>query len=111
MFKNLAIAVLLAIILTYSMGNIANEWFDIHLVIDDHLFNPIDSLILATLVCIILTVVGFCLALGVFGVILFVVAMVFAGVLIAGIGVFWPVILLGAVVYLLLRSNGSANYS
>jgi len=110
MFKNLAIAALLAIILTYSMGNIAHEWFDLHLVIDDHMLNPFGSFVVATLVCIVLTVVGFCLALSVFGVLVFVAAVVFVGILVAGIGAFWPILLIGAVIYYLLKEKQRPQY-
>ena len=110
MFKNLAIAVLLAIILSYSMGSIAHEWFDLHLVVDDHIMDPLGSFVVAAVVGIVLAIVGFCIALSLFGVLAFVVAVVFFGILIAGIGAFWPVLLVGAILYYLLKDKQSPQY-
>jgi len=44
MFKNIILAVLIAIVLTYSLGHLATQWLDLHLSISEHDFEPITSM-------------------------------------------------------------------
>ena len=105
MLKNLLIAILVAILLTYSMGYIANDLFDIQVHLDDHLMTPLASMAVLSGVAILLVIVGFIVALSVFGVLFFVFAAIFAGILIVGIGAFWPMLIVLAVVLWLVKDK------
>ena len=108
--KNFVIAVLIAILITYTCGHIVDEWFDISIRMDDELLSPFAAMAGLTLAGIILVVIGFVIAFSLFGVLFFVAAAVFFGLLIAGLSVFWPMILLLVVVLWLAKDKKPAHY-
>jgi hypothetical protein len=89
--KNLLIAILIAVLLTYSGGQIASEWFDVSIRMDDHLLTPMESFAGFTIAGVVMVIVGFIIALSVFGVVIFAVFAVFAGIIIAGLSAIWLV--------------------
>lgn len=110
MLKNLVIAILVAILLTYSMGYIATELFDIRVQLDDHFMTPFSSMAVAAGVAILLVVVGFVIAVSVFSVLFFVFAAIISGVILVGISAFWPMLILLAVVLWLVKDKPSQHY-
>lgn len=110
MFKNIILAVLIAIVLTYSLGHIATQWLDLHLSFADHNFEPIASIIALTGIVAILVVVGFIIAFSLFAAIAFVLVALGIGLFVAGLSVFWPVILFTLVIFLLVRDKESPVY-
>ena len=110
MFKNIILAVLIAIVLTYSLGHIATQWLDLHLSFADHDFEPIASIIALTGIVAILVVVGFIIAFSLFAAIAFVLVALGIGLFVAGLSVFWPVILFTLVIFLLVRDKESPVY-
>jgi hypothetical protein len=70
MFKNIILAVLIAIVLTYSLGHLATQWLDLHL----------------SLIALALIAAGI-------------------GLFVAGLSVFWPVILFTLVIFILVRDK------
>lgn len=108
--KNFVIAVLIAILITYTCGHIFDEWFDISIRMDDELLSPFAAMAGMTLAGVILVVVGFVIAFSVFGVLLFVAMAVFVGLLIAGLSVFWPMIVLLLLVAWLVKDKKPAHY-
>jgi len=110
MFRNIILAVLIAIVLTYSFGHIATQWLDLHLSFVDHNFEPITSILLLTGIVAILVVVGFVIAFSIFAAIAFVIIAAGIGLFVAGLSVFWPVILFTVVIFLLVRDKQSPAY-
>lgn len=108
--KNFVIAILLAVLITYSFGHVAAEWFDISIVIDEEVMTPIAAMTGLTIVGIIMVIVGVVVALSVFGIIFFTVLAVFAGLLFAGLSVFWPMLLIVAVVLWLIKDKRQSHY-
>jgi hypothetical protein len=109
-FKNIILAVLIAIVLTYSLGYLATQWLDLHLSFADHDFEPIASIIALTGIVAILVVVGFIIAFSLFAAIAFVLVALGIGLFVAGLSVFWPVILFTLVIFLLVRDKESPVY-
>jgi hypothetical protein len=105
MFKNLILAILIAIVLTMCVGSIATQWLDLRIQIDQHWMEPFMTILFITVVVAILVVVGFAVALSVFGALLFAVCAGLIGLFVAGIGVFWPIILLVIVIYYLVKDK------
>jgi hypothetical protein len=103
--KNLLIAILIAILLTYCGGQIVSEWFDVSIRMDEHLLTPLESFAGFTLAGVILVIVGFIVAVSVFGVLAFTVFAVFAGILIAGLSAFWPMLLVLAFIIWLVKDK------
>jgi hypothetical protein len=107
--KNLLIAILIAVLLTYSGGQIASEWFDVSIRMDDHLLTPMESFAGFTIAGVVMVIVGFIIALSVFGVVIFAVFAVFAGIIIAGLSAFWPMLLVLAFIIWLVKDKKTAH--
>lgn len=105
MIKNLVLAILIAFLLTYSMGHMASEWFDIRIHLDNELIEPITTMAAITVIGMLLVVIGFILAVSVFGVLVFAFIAVFAGLIIAGLSAFWPTLLIVAALIWLVKDK------
>ena len=110
MFKNVILAVLIAIVLTYSLGHLATQWLDLHHFFAEHDFEPITSILALTGLVVILVVVGFIIAFSIFAAIAFVLIATGIGLFVAGFSVFWPVILFTIVIFLLVRDKQTPAY-
>ncbi|MFT2092347.1 hypothetical protein [Paraglaciecola sp. 2405UD69-4] len=110
MLKNLFLAVLIGAVLAYCFGHVATEWFDMHLVLSDYELEPLTSILAATGVVVLLVLVGFVVAFSVVAAIALVLIVSVLGVFAAGIGMFWPVILVSIIIYLLVRDRPSSAY-
>jgi hypothetical protein len=110
MFRNIVLAVLIAIVLTYSFGHVATDWFDVHLSLADHDLDAATSVLAFCAMAVILVVIGFMIALSIFAAIAFILIAVAIGVFIAGLSVFWPVILFAIVIFLLVRDKKTPAY-
>ena len=101
MLKNLVLAILIAFLLTYSMGHLAAEWFDIRIHLDNVLIEPLTTIATITVIGVLLVMVGFVLAVSVIWVLIFAFVAVFIGLIVAGLSAFWPALLIiVAVIYL-----------
>jgi uncharacterized BrkB/YihY/UPF0761 family membrane protein len=60
MFKNMILAVLIAIVLTYSLGHLATQWLDLHISFAKHDFEPVASILVLTgIVAIMANYIGY----------------------------------------------------
>ena len=105
MFRYLVLAILIAIVLCVCLGTVATEWFDVRVQIDQHWGDPFMTMLLLTIVVAVLVIVGFAVALSVFGALLFAMCAGLIGLFVAGISVFWPVLLFAIIVYYLVRDK------
>lgn len=97
--KNFLIAMVLAIILVNCLGSVVNDWFGMHIMISDELLSPWENLAALSVIGVLLAVVGFVVAVSVLGTILLAVGAVFLALLVAGIGAFWPIVVLAILIY------------
>jgi hypothetical protein len=110
MFRNIVLAVLIAIVLTYSLGHLATKWLGLHLHIAEYDFEPINSILALTGIVVILVVVGFIIAFSLFATIALALIATGIGFFVAGLSVFWPVILFTMVIFLLVRDKQTPAY-
>ena len=110
MFKNIMLAVLIAMVLTYSLGHLVTQWLDLHISLAQHNIEPITSIVALTGVVAILVVVGFVIAFSLFAAIAFAFIAAGIGLFVAGLSVFWPVILFTLVIFLLVRDKQISAY-
>jgi hypothetical protein len=110
MFKNITLAVLIAVVLTYSLGHIATDWLDLHLSLAEHDLNPVTSILGLTGLVAVLVIVGFIIAFSLFAAIAFVLIAAAIGVFVAGLSVFWPIVLFTIVIFLLVRDRKTPAY-
>ncbi|MDC8832317.1 hypothetical protein [Alteromonas gilva] len=106
--KNFILAVLIAIVLTKVLGSIASGWFDMHLVMGDEIVSSSLEWLVMAGVAVLLVVIGFVVAMSIFAALGIAAVTVIGALLFAGIGVFWPVLLIVAAVMLVGRSKQSA---
>ena len=110
MFKNIILAVLIAIVLTYSLGHLSFQWLDLQVTFADQDFEPISSVIALTAIVAVLVVVGFVIAFSIVAAIIFAIIAGGIGLFVAGLSVFWPVMLFCLVIFLLVRDKQSPAY-
>ena len=110
MFKNIMLAVLIAMVLTYSLGHLVTQWLDLHISFAKHDVEPITSIIALTGVVAVLVVVGFIIAFSLFAAIAFAIIAAGMGLFVAGLSVFWPVILFTLVIFLLVRDKQTSAH-
>jgi hypothetical protein len=110
MFKNIILAVLIAIVMTYSLSYLASQCLDLHLRFAEHDFEPITSIFALTGIVAILVVVGFIIAFSIFAAIAFVLIVAGIGLFVAGLSIFWPVILFTLVIFFLVRDKQTTAY-
>lgn len=107
MFKNIILAVLIAIVLSVCALAMAAEWLDVRVQIAEHWVEPFMTMLVLSIVVGVLVIVGFAVALSVFGALLFALCAGLIGLFVAGISVFWPVLLFAIIVYYLVRDKDS----
>ncbi|MDU0353199.1 hypothetical protein RS130_03960 [Paraglaciecola aquimarina] len=110
MFKNLVLAILIAIVLTTCFGHLATEWFDWNMSFANENLEPLSAILVVTGVVVMLVIIGFIVAISLFGAILLGLFAATVGLFIAGISVFWPAILFAIVIYLLVRDKKTPAY-
>jgi small-conductance mechanosensitive channel len=110
MFKNIFLAILIAIVLTYSLGHLATQWLDLHVSLAEHDFEPFTSILVLTGIVAILVVVGFIIAFSIFAAIVFAFIVAGIGLFFAGLSVFWPVFLFIIVIFILVRDKKIPAY-
>ena len=110
MFKNITLAVLISMVLTYSLGHLVTQWLDLHISFAKHDVEPITSIIALTGVVAVLVVVGFIIAFSLFAAIAFAIIAAGMGLFVAGLSVFWPVILFTLVIFLLVRDKQTSAH-
>lgn len=110
MFKNLILAILIAIVLTSCFGHIATQWFDWNMSIANEDIEPLIAIMAVTGVVVMLVVIGFIVAISLFGAVLLALFAAAVGLFIAGFSVFWPVILFVLVIYMLVKDRTEPAY-
>ncbi|MFQ3218984.1 MAG: hypothetical protein ACJAUL_000078 [Paraglaciecola sp.] len=108
--KNLALAVIIAILLTYSLGYVATDWFGVNVQMNSESIAPLTSLLVFIVLGIMLVLVGFVVALSVFGALAFVALAIAGALLFAGLSAFWPAILVVLLVIWLLKDKRPSSY-
>ena len=110
MFKNIILAVLIAIVLTYSLGHLSTQWLDFHFTLAEHHFEPFSSILALTGLVALLVVVGFVVAFSLVAVVVLTFIAGGIGLFVVGLSAFWPVILLTLVIFLLVRDKQTPAY-
>ncbi len=109
--KNFVLAVLIGVLITYSFGLVAHEWFDFSIRLDDHMLGPFESIVGITVVGVVMAIVGVVVAISVFGALAIGIVAALAALVVAGLSVFWPMILVVAfIIWLVKDKKPSTHY-
>ncbi len=107
--KKLLLAILLAVLVVYSLTEIFHTLFGVHIHWQNGPFDELAGVALLGLTAICLVLLGLFITISVIGVILAVLVLSLLGVFIAGIAAFWPVLLLLMIIILMVRDNAKAQ--
>tara|TARA_R110000744_G_scaffold2720_6_gene10955 strand:- start:7544 stop:7960 length:417 start_codon:yes stop_codon:yes gene_type:complete len=103
--KNLALAVLIAILITYSLGYAASDFLDIRVQLDDSFVEPVTSLAILVAVGVVLVMVGFAVALSVVAAIGFTLFAILGALVFAGLSSIWPILLAAVIIIWALKGK------
>ncbi|KGJ88432.1 hypothetical protein [Thalassotalea sp. ND16A] len=104
-FKSLILAVFATIMLTYVFGVSIIEWFDISIYRDQHQVEPLKAISISALVMVVLVVAALAIVLSVFGTLIFACLLLCGGILLVGVGIFWPIFFIAMVIWLCTREK------
>lgn len=110
MFKNLVLAILIAIVLTSCLGHIVTEWFDWNMSVADENIEPLIAILGVTGVVVMLVIIGFIVAVSLLGAVMLGLFAACVGLFIAGVSVFWPAILFALVIFWLVKERRQPVY-
>ncbi|MDF2180324.1 hypothetical protein P2G88_18865 [Aliiglaciecola sp. CAU 1673] len=105
MLRNIAIAVLLASLFILCVDQLSLPWWDMQIYFDDDLLSPVATLLVVMAVGAFFVAIGVLVALSLASIVLMVLALVFGALLMAGIGAFWPWLLMALVVIWLVKDK------
>ena len=108
--RNFVLAILIAVLITYSFGLVASEWFDFNIHIDDHIFDSMQAVAGITFIGAIMAVIGVIVAVSVFGALFIGLIVGAVALLVAGLSVFWPMLLVIAIIVWLVKDKRKASY-
>ena len=104
-FKSFMLAIIATLFLTYVLGISFIEMFNVDLYIGEELIEPLKAISVSALIMVILVMVAFAIVMSVFGSLIFIGMMVFGGLAMVMIGVFWPVFFIAFVIWLMVSDK------
>ena len=111
--KSLLIAVFMTLLLTYFFGISLLEWLNIDVDINDELFQntiePLKKISISALVVVALILIAAFIVFSVFGALIAIAFLSLGAIFIFLIGAFWPVVLIGIVIWYLGRAQRSPS--
>ena len=107
--KNLFIAIVIAALAAWAVGGAIERWFDVSIHFSDQLMTPFDGLVVFLVLAVVFAIIGFIVAISMVGALILGVMAAAAGLLVFGIGLFWPVLLVVALVMMIRASNRSST--
>lgn len=109
-FKSLLLAIIATCFLTYVLGISVIEMFDVDIYMGDTIVEPLKAISISALVIVILVVLALAIILSVFGSIIFIGMLTFGAIALVVLGVFWPIFLIAAAIWLLSRDKQEKHY-
>ncbi|WOH37102.1 hypothetical protein RI844_17295 [Thalassotalea fonticola] len=108
-FKSLLLAIIATLMLTYAFGISLIELFNVSFYMGHQEVEPLKVISLSAIVAILLVFAALAIVLSVFGTIIFSILLVCGGVLMVGVGVFWPIILIAVLIWACTRQKTVTN--
>jgi len=108
-FKSLLLAIIATIFLTYVMGSSLIEMLDIDVYMGEELIEPLKAISISAIVIVLLVLAALAIVLSVFGTVIFIGLLIFGGIALALIGVFWPVLLIAGLIWVLTKDKKQAQ--
>ena len=109
--KSLFLAIVATLFLTYVLGISLIDMLNIDVYVDNELMEPIKAIGVSALVAVMLVLAALAIVLSVFGTVIFITLLVCGGIAMVMVGVFWPVFLIAAFIWLLTRDNSNQRHA
>jgi hypothetical protein len=110
-FKSLSLAILATIFLTYVFGSSMLALMDLNIMLDGEAIEPFKAIGFAALVVMLLVVLALAIVLSVFGSLIFVGLVLFGSIAMVTIGIFWPILIVAAVIWLVSGEKTTKQYA
>ncbi|MBL4900251.1 MAG: hypothetical protein JKX76_11545 [Colwellia sp.] len=108
-FKSLLLAIFATLFLTYALGVGFLELLNINVYMDGELIEPLKAIGVSAVVTVILVLAALAIVLSVFGSFIFISLLIMGSVVMAAIGVFWPVLFIAVVIWLVTRDKANTK--
>lgn len=108
--KALFLAICATLFLTFALGSVVTEFLDIQVMMDNAIVEPLKVLSVSALVAVVLVLAAIAIVVSVFGSLVFVVMLVVGAGFLVLLGVFWPILMVGIAIWLLVRDKPSPQY-
>ncbi|MBU2976612.1 hypothetical protein [Alteromonas sp. C1M14] len=109
--KNFLLAILIATLVVYGLGGALQDWFGMHLMMGDDMLSPLENLAVFSAVSIVFVLIGFVVALSVFGTIAIAVLASVAALVVVGLSALWPVVLVVLAMWIYRQGQRAAHTS
>jgi len=110
-FKSLLLAIFATLFLTYVLGISLIEMLNIDVYVDNELMEPLKAIGVSALVTVLLVLAALAIVLSVFGSIIFVTLLIVGGIAMVMVGVFWPILLIAAVIWLVTGNSNKRSHA
>jgi hypothetical protein len=100
LIKSLMLAVIITLLLTYTMGASLLDWLAIEVTMNHQLLEPMQAISTAAVIVVILVVLLLVIAFSVFGLLMFSAFIAAGAMLMLSFSFLWPIIIIAAIVWL-----------
>jgi hypothetical protein len=105
--KSLLLALLATLFITYVLGYSMTQWLGVSVYMDGEFIEPLQAISFSALVAMLLVIIAGAIFVSIFGVVLFAVCLVCGSIVLAFLGVFWPVLAVALLLYWLTKPTSS----
>ena len=110
-FKSLILAIVATLFLTYVLGVSFLELLDINVYMDGELIEPLKAIGVSAVATVILVLIALAIVLSVFGSLIFIGLLIAGSLIMLAVGVFWPVFLIAAIIWLVTKNKPEKEYA
>ncbi|MCW8109624.1 hypothetical protein OPS25_14030 [Alteromonas ponticola] len=103
--KSFFIAMIIAITLAYCLGDVANSWWGMNIIVGDEIVSPFESVLAVAAMGLVFGIIGFIIAVSVIGAIVIGIGAAAVALFAMGVSAFWPVLLIAAIIYLMRKDT------
>jgi hypothetical protein len=103
------LALLATAFITFALGFGFLQWLDIDIMSNGHMVEPLQAIIVSTVIVLAIVLVAAAIILSVFGSVLFVLLMIIGSLAMAFVGMFWPILIAVIAIWLVLRDKPETN--
>lgn len=109
--KQFLLAILIAALVVYGLNSLMEEGLGVHLMMGDDMLSPLENLVAFSVISLVFLIIGFVVALSVFGTIFLAILASVAALVIVGLSAVWPVVLVLLAMWIYRRGQRTAHTS